>query len=295
MHWRSEHDGGLWLWSGYGKAGYLDDLWRMDPPTPRAPPRWQQVHVADVAPVARCWAHSWVVGGKLLYIFSGSGSDGSMLADLWSFNSVTRQWLKLADHAGNAEPVYYGANARPGGRENGYAMADEQRGLLWLYGGDGEHMSPPQVPNCSQALTPWAYLFSGYGANSFGGLDDLWSLDLRGTDSDVLVGATAERSTPTPQWSFRAGTNRSFSPYDTNPWGFSGIAKGVRGKRGVAAKGNVPSAAHAGYAWPCPAGGKLWIMGGEDDQANTNGHGIYSGKPHHHINRHHAALRIYLM
>lgn len=49
------------------------------------------------------------------------------------------------------------------------------------------------------------------------------------------------------------------------------------GNRGVAAVGNLPPAAHAGYMWPHAVAGRLWIMGGEDDQANTNGHGIYCG------------------
>jgi hypothetical protein len=241
VHW-TQRDGSLWLWSGFGQNGYLDDMWRLQPPARRpvgttaAAVQWQPVHTTSQQnPPARCWAHSWTRVDEL-FVFSGSSSDGEMLNDLWHFDATQRSWRLLADY-GSPQPVYRGASARPGARENGYAMADQTSGLLWLYGGNG------------------------YSATDFGGLDDLWTLD---------VSSLAE-----PRWTFQGGTSSAFSPWNQQPLGLKGIGAGVYGKQGVPAKSNLPSAAHAGYAWSKSSHGRLWIMGGEDDQANTNGHGCY--------------------
>ena len=246
-----DRSGHMWLWSGFGAGGTLDDMWRLVPPGSaidllvNRPAQWQQVHPVGRRPAARCWAHSWALG-ETVYVFSGTGADGGMLSDLWAFSSHSLVWSQLADYD-STSPVYSGPTARPGARENGYAMADERQQILWLYGGNG------------------------YGADSFGGLDDLWSLAAP-TDATTPLSPA-----PPLRWEFRGGTNQTFSPWDQSPPQLIGKGRGVHGQRGVATAQNVPSAAHAGYMWPHSAGGRLWIMGGEDDQANTNGHGIYSG------------------
>jgi hypothetical protein len=52
---------------------------------------WEKVPVRDVSPSAR-YGHATCVHGKKLFLFGGVGKDGSLLDDMWIFDSDLHVW-----------------------------------------------------------------------------------------------------------------------------------------------------------------------------------------------------------
>ncbi len=166
----------FWLFGGSGydgsSTGLLNDLWKFDGTM------WTWVSgsaskdetgvygskgVANPAnaPGSRWRSICWVDGNGDLWLFGGAGldanGDSGYLNDLWKFKVAGGVWAwmdgaEIADQTGVygikgvSEPDSF-----PGARKSSRAWLDE-RGELWLFGGEG------------------------YGSSSMGWLNDLWKL-----------------------------------------------------------------------------------------------------------------------
>ncbi len=152
--------GELWLFGGYGYDGSggfgsLNDLWRFDGTY------WIWMSGSDVlfqpgyygtmgspeaanVPGARSHSISWTDSAGELWLFGGTGYDGSgvsgWLNDLWRFDGTYWTWMSGSN--ANNQPGYYGTmgspNAAnvPGARDDSISWTDST-GELWLFGGYG--------------------------------------------------------------------------------------------------------------------------------------------------------------
>ncbi len=169
-------DNSLWLFGGTGftdgySAGHHSDLWRYSPSTGQ----WTWVSGSVVAsqagsyvaigsvgtPGSRSSAMTWTDASGRLWLFGGSGLDGSgnwgPLDDLWRYDPATDQWTWMAGSSAIAAQGTYharGAAGSPGARGGGVAWKDAS-GHLWLFGGYGY----------------------GETSTSAGYLNDLWRFD----------------------------------------------------------------------------------------------------------------------
>ena len=107
--------GKIVLFGGYGASGFLGDTWVYDPQTET----WSQ---AAAGPSAR-YGHAAAASGGKVYVFGGYGSGYALVGDFWEFSPAANQWLQLS-------------GTLPGPRA-GAAMASDQKGNLWLFGGQG--------------------------------------------------------------------------------------------------------------------------------------------------------------
>lgn len=166
----TDNSGNLWLFGGYGAdangaAGYLNDLWELNPAdgewtwmggsstlqgtggVPGIYAAWMAFSASN-SPGARDAAVSWTDASGNLWLFGGFGQDAvgtsGYLNDLWEFSVSRHQWAWMggSDLVSPliAQPGVYGtlgspafANS-PGGREGALGWTDKS-GNLWLMGG----------------------------------------------------------------------------------------------------------------------------------------------------------------
>ena len=169
--------GNLWLWAG-GTSSNANDLWKYDPSSGEwtwiggsnsintstgLPGRYGTLGKPSQGsiPGARDGVYSCSDSSGRLWLFGGYGEDSvgnvGSLNDLWVFNPSTQEWTWVAGSStvlppgdvgitiGGPSPVYGtlgvpGAGNTPGGRYGGSCWIDSG-GNIWLFGGDGQHLS----------------------------------------------------------------------------------------------------------------------------------------------------------
>jgi len=151
----------LWLFGGSGHAGTtanrnsLNDLWKFDGTdwtwisggdTVTNPGIYGTLGVPNASnvPGARTGSVSWIDSADNLWLFGGSGRDGSGLSgrlnDLWRFDGTNWTWMSGSDTV--ASPGVYGtmgspaASNVPGARTYSVSWIDSA-GNFWLFGGVG--------------------------------------------------------------------------------------------------------------------------------------------------------------
>jgi len=226
----TDSSGGLWLFGGYGRdgagsLGSLNDLWKYDPETGNW--TWikgaltqgqlgnyatQGVPGVDNTPGARSLSVSWTDSAGALWLFGGNGYDGEgtvgWLNDLWKYETGNWTWIKGASTANQIGR--YGARGvpgsdnTPGGRINAVKWTDGSD-TLWLFGG------------------------YGYGAASYGQLNDLWKYEMG-------------------NWTWIKGASTA------NQIGFYGT-------QGEDDPDNTPGARSSAVTWIDNLG-RLWLFGG---------------------------------
>lgn len=193
VSWTDSH-GNFWLFGGFGDdangdVGNLNDLWEFNPSTNQwawmgGSSSTDQAGIYGTLatpatgniPGARTGATGWVDSSGKLWLFGGSGYDGtgyfSQLNDLWKFNPSTNQWTWMGGSNTGDHTGVYGtigipaADNIPGSRDSATGWTDTS-GHFWLFGG------------------------GGYDANGEGGyLNDLW-----------------EFNPSTNQWTWISGSN----------------------------------------------------------------------------------------
>jgi N-acetylneuraminic acid mutarotase len=178
----TDSNGNLWLFGGAGKdskgnQGDLNDLWEFNPVTGE----WAWMGGGNTAnqaavygalgktaagniPGARTNAVSWTDSGGNFWLFSGWGLVANnttepygTLNDFWKFSPLTNEWAWMGGSNSTNPPGVYGILATPaaanipGGRELAASWTDGA-GNLWLFGGEGETVSPGTM---STATTTW--------------------------------------------------------------------------------------------------------------------------------------------
>lgn len=169
----TDANGNLWLFGGFGfdangVKGNLNDLWEFNPTTKY----WAWMGGSSTVPCAGCGssgvygvldtpdpanvpgartsAVTWTDSSGNLWLFGGTGIDGSgnfgSLNDLWEFNTTNLDWTWMGGSntvpaAGGTAGVYGAlttpaAANQPGSRLGGNAWTDTN-GYLWLFGGNG--------------------------------------------------------------------------------------------------------------------------------------------------------------
>lgn len=240
----TESNGTQWLFGGattIPTTTDYNDLWKFNPTTKE----WTWVSGESTTnesgiygvqgnpnphnqPGARLDSISWNDGNGNLWLFGGNGKDGigspnGNLNDLWKYNPTTKEWTWMSGSNGSNHYGVYGQlgvaspNSIPGAREHRIPLSwADNNGNLWMFGGDG------------------------YGANSKGILNDLWSYNPSNN-----------------QWTWMGGSNESnaFSNYGT---------------QGVLATNNQPGARRDGIGWVDNAG-KIWLFGGDGNTTNESG------------------------
>jgi N-acetylneuraminic acid mutarotase len=248
-------------------------------------------------PGGREYAAAWIDKSGHLWLFGGLGLDANdnfdKLNDLWEFDTATSEWTWMGGVSADPNfpvgqsPVYGtlhvpAAGNNPGGRAQAAAWTDNA-GQFWLFSGGGggndlwEYFpstnewawmggsnslengnGPPAVygtlgkpaagnnPGRRSWAVTWTdsngrlWLFGGAGEDDAGdgeNLNDLW-----------------EYFPSTNEWAWMGGGNSSGGNACYGP-------AGVYGKRGEAAKGNVPGARWGSVGW-VDKGGKFWLFGG---------------------------------
>lgn len=167
----TDSKGNLWLFGGAGydsagNQGNLNDLWKFSPSTSE----WTWMSGADTVnqpgvpgtlrtpapgnvPAARNGAVSWIDSSGNFWLFGGVGIDGpnssigSFLNDLWEFNPTTNEWTWMSGISTTqtytaGQPGVYGSLQTPAadnvpGSRTGTVSWTDNKGNLWMFGGDG--------------------------------------------------------------------------------------------------------------------------------------------------------------
>jgi len=305
----ADASGNLWLfggqgWDSGGNMGLLNDLWKYNITTNQW--TWVKgsnttdpngvygsigVPAANNEPGGRNFSVSWTDASGNLWLFGGSGFDGSGnfgdMGDLWRYNITSGQWAWMKGPSSPDQNGVYGsigvpaALNNPGGRYLANTWNDGS-GNLWLGGGLG---------------------FDGSGGFE-DYLNDLWKYNMttnqwtwvKGTSVSGQPGTYGTQGTASPSnvpgsrigsfsWTDASGNLFLFGgmgydgssvldflndlwQYNTtsNQWTWlkgsnSTVQPGTYGTQGVAAPGNVAGARAAGNNWTDNSN-NLWLFGG---------------------------------
>jgi N-acetylneuraminic acid mutarotase len=239
-----DSSGNLWLFGGADDiitANVFNDLWMYNPNTNQ----WTWVSGARTVnsfgvygtqgtssafnvPGARLDSVSWRDNSGNLWLFGGSGVDGSNirgdLNDIWQYNIANGLWTwRSGSNMSNQYGVYMAQgipslNSIPGSREHRTPISrTNNNGQLWMLGGDG------------------------YATSTIGLLNDLWSYNSStnrwtwvggSTESAALgtygsIGITANGNTPGAR---KDGVG--FVDTSGNLWIFGGNGYGASGASG---------------------------------------------------------------
>jgi hypothetical protein len=162
-----DSSGNFWIFGGIaydskGNVGEMNDLWEFNPSTKAwtfvsgsttndvaADYGTQGVPASTNVPGSRAWATSWAAPNGDVWVLGGQGIGGRFLNDLWKYSGSTNEWTwmdgsQTADQVG----IYTGSASAlaPGSRQEGGAFTD-LNGNLWLFGGFGYGLLPPQFQN----------------------------------------------------------------------------------------------------------------------------------------------------
>jgi N-acetylneuraminic acid mutarotase len=342
----TDKNGNFWLFGGGGldsaeTFGLLNDLWEFTPSTGEwtwiaggntipafnggNPGVYGQKGVAAAAntPGSRTGAFGWTDSDGNLWLFGGAGFDGNAsdgssvnLNDLWKFDVATRQWAWIDGSstlgANGAAVGVYGplgsltAGSYPGSRNFGTSWTDN-KGNLWLFGGEGEGAALVTdaedlndlwefVPSTKQ----WAWMGGSSAtqqAGVYGTLGTFAAANVPGARSSatawadkngnfwlfagngfVQIGSMEtngflndlwEFNPSTQEWAWMGGSNT----LPTSCLSLSGgncSLPGVYGTQGTASAGNMPGSRAGVNSWTDQSG-NLWLFGGIGWDSNDNG------------------------
>ena len=253
--------GNLWLFGGAGfdgrgYTGYLNDLWKFNPPTRQ----WTWLGGSNLLPCdggtlaftcggpsgvygtlgtpaaanvpgGRSGAAGWTDNKGRLWLFGGEGVDAKGLTtelnDLWLFDPSSNQWTWMGGST-RAAYSFYSSLGQPG-----------------IYGTLGVP-SVTSIPGSRYDAATWVdpqgnfWLFGGTGQDAdglSGLLNDFWMFN-----------------PSTLQWVWVGGSNVGVVDV--------GYIAGVYGTLGVPAAGNYPGS-RTGAAARTDGSGNLWLFGGQ--------------------------------
>ncbi len=248
------------------------------------------------SPGSRSYSTSWTDSAGNLWLFGGSGYDGSgnfgSMNDLWKWSAGEWTWVGGSNAAG-AAGVYgtkgtAAASNVPGQRSNAMGSLDAS-GNLWLFGGNGTVFLGPTLldndlwkysggewtwvsgSNTSNIVGTYGTEGTAAAANVPGSrqagitwIDKSGNLWLFGGDGLDSAGTYAdlndlwEFSPTSGQWTWTGGSNVASK-------------SGTYGTLGTAAAGNIPGARASSCGWTDKAG-NFWVFGGSGlDSAGTSG------------------------
>ena len=318
----------LWGGGGYdanGNSGELNDLWEFNPSTNE----WAWMGgsstigsdggqfgvygtlgtpAADNIPGGRFDAVTWTDSKGHLWLYGGRGTSADYgpdlwLNDLWEFDPSTGEWTWMGGDSStgglDSLPGVYGtlgtpaAGNNPGSREGAVSWIDN-KGNLWLFGGNNDGMFLNDLWEFNPSTNEWAWmggsstapasctpadcLLSGiYGelgtpaagnnpgarfwASSWTDKNgNFWLFGGYGFDSVANLGDLNDL------WEFNPSTNEWtwISGSSTVPGSNQGGQPGVYGTLGMPAAGNVPGGRYSAVTWT-DSGGNLWLFGGNDN------------------------------
>ncbi len=252
---------------------------------------------AGNSPGSRSYSTSWTDSSGSLWLFGGSGYDGSgnfgSMNDLWKWNGTEWTWVGGSATAGPAGVYGTKGTAAPGnvpGQRTGAVGSLDASGNFWLFGGNATPFlgTTTLIDNDLWKYSggEWTWVSGSNGSNSGG------TYGTEGTAAAANVpGARQSGVAWTDQsgnlWIFggdgldSAGTYADlndlwkFSP-SSGQWtwiGGSNLAgkSGTYGTLGTAAAANIPGARTSACSWADKAG-NLWLFGGSGlDSAGTSG------------------------
>lgn len=235
--------GNFWLFGGSGQdstgtAGYLNDMWMLNPQTGEA--TWEAgastvnnagagtqgvtgAKPTDNSPSGRAFATTWVDKNHVFWLFGGQNTNSAgttvMLDDLWKYDSKANTgWVLVSGSPStiNVKGIYgtlaVGATTNyPGSRVSAQGWTDAS-GNLWMFGGSGFD-----------------------SAGNSGSLNDLWSFN-----------------PATSTWTWVAGSSTIGAA------GVYGTQKSTVAGSGGA---NTPGARTGTLGWT-DSSGNLWLFGG---------------------------------
>lgn len=293
--------GNFWLFGGTGydvngNSGFLNDLWEFNPSLNQ----WTWVSGSDTTfqpgvygtlgepasgntPGNRILAMSWTDSGGNLWLFGGSGTNSgtqeTILNDLWEFNPLTKEWAWMS---GSSTPGSLGVYGTPGtpapenaprSRYSGSTWTDGS-GNLWLFGGYFVGMSANgslnDVWEFSPSTNEWAWMGGSATTNSPG---------VHGTLGTPAAGNVPGSRFAALSWTDANGNFWLFGgdgPLNdlweffpsTNEWAWMGGGNGdgppqlgIYGTLGIPSAANVPGARVSAQGWT-DSSGNLWLFGG---------------------------------
>jgi len=304
VSWIDKSDN-LWL---FGGDGLLNDLWKFDGAN------WTWISGSNFSgqagvygtkgtaspanvPGGRAASVSWTDASSNLWLFGGVGEDSTgaqgELNDLWKFDGNNWTWVSGSNAI--SQPGVYGTKGTPsssnvpGARFTAVSWIDE-RGNLWLFGGNGTDSTGAQV-----------------------NLNDLWKFDgtnwtwVSGSSVGSQAGVYGTKGTSSPSnfpggrntaiswtdssgklWLFGGGGNDSNGDFGVlnDLWKFDGTnwtwmsgseirnGAGAYGTLGVASSSNLAAARAGAVSW-IDISGNLWLLGGlGEDPAGTGMHSL---------------------
>ncbi|MGD1106386.1 MAG: chitobiase/beta-hexosaminidase C-terminal domain-containing protein [Terracidiphilus sp.] len=326
----TDTSGNLWLFggSGYdanGNTGELNDLWEFNPSTRE----WAWMGgsstigsdggqfgvygtlgtpAAGNIPGGRFDAVTWTDNKGRLWLYGGRGTSADYgpnlwLNDLWEFDPSTGEWTWMGGDSStgglDSLPGVYGtlgtpaAGNNPGSREGAVSWTDN-KGNLWLFGGNNDGMFLNDLWEFNPFTNEWAWMggsstapasctpadcsLSGiYGelgtpaagnnpgarfwASSWTDKNgNFWLFGGYGYDSVANLGYLNDL------WEFNPSTNEWtwMSGSSTVPGFNEGGQPGVYGTLGTPAAGNVPGGRYGASSWT-DSRDNLWLFGGNDN------------------------------
>jgi len=303
-----DSSGNLWLFGGYGIGvsgieGYFNDLWKYS--TRNGCWTWvggsstagaggtygtQGTAAGANVPGARSGAVSWTDPSGNLWLFGGSGIDGSgssgNLNDLWKYSPTSGEWTWVGGSGTvNAIGTYgtkgtaAGTNV-PGARNGAVGWVDSS-GNLWLFGGRGyDSRGSDDYLNDLWKYSPASGEWTWVGGSST--IDYIGTYGTQGTAAGTNTpgarsGAVSWTDPSGNLWLFGgSGIDGSGSSGNLNDlWKYSPTSgewtwvggsstfdvDGTYGTQGAAAGTNVPGARYIAVGW-ADSSGNLWLFGG---------------------------------
>jgi hypothetical protein len=91
--------GTIYLFGGNDEETYFNDLWRYQNRL------WTEILASGNRPVSRTLAAlTYDTANHRLLLFGGRTVTGTLLSDLWAFDSIAESWTKLGDGGGGSPP-----------------------------------------------------------------------------------------------------------------------------------------------------------------------------------------------
>jgi N-acetylneuraminic acid mutarotase len=310
--------GGFYLLGGEGidsagAKGLMNDLWKFTP----SDGRWtwvSGVNTQDASaaygtlgagstsnkPGCRFYGATWSDGAGTLWIFGGTGKDGSAgygyLSDLWKFTPADNKWYWMSGPNTHDQSAAYGTKGTPstsnipGPRDKAVSWYDST-GYLWLFGG----LAKDSTGTADYANDLWRYKIStgewtwmtGSNVRNAGGTFGASGVGNTAYTPGARNGAVSWMDPAGAMWVFgglgydSAATGGflndlwRYTPSD-GKWAWmsgtsTGNASGTYGTLGTGSIANAPGARQYAIGWSDGAG-NLWISGGYgwDSTGNLN-------------------------